>query len=247
MRDTYLGAMYELQALRRRVELAQSAVSAALGVRAQIFPHQIANVERVLSSIEIRHLIADEVGLGKTVQALMIINAVRQAHPTERVAILVPDALMTQWRDELLTRAHESPHLEEGGAAGQARFVHLLWPGILQRAADLDPARFSLLVVDEIHNLTAELRDHIGRSAQDFAGVLLLSATPGLHDLSRRLELLAILEPYRVKEAARHVAMPPNTNRRNQLAHSARTTSTNNVHTQRRVRGSQQNKRQQRQ
>ena len=198
--------MFELQALRRKVEGARSATASALGVRAQIYPHQVANVERVLSAPEIRHLIADEVGLGKTVQALMIINAVRLAHPTARVAVLVPDALMAQWRDELLTRAHESPQLEEGEAAGQERLVRLLWPKLLDRASDLDPSRYSLLVVDEIHNLSAELRDRIARTAADYRGVLLLSATPGLHDLSRRLELLSILEPHRVNEAARAVA-----------------------------------------
>ena len=197
--------MSQLQALRRSVEGRSSAIAGAVGVRAQVYPHQLLNVWRVLSAPEIRHLIADEVGLGKTVQAIMIINAVRQAHPEEEIAVLVPDTLRDQWRKELLARGHESPRLEDSGS-GAERKVSLLWPAILRRAADLDPRRFGLLVIDEIHNLTADLRDQVARTAADYNGVLLLSATPQLHDLGRRLELLAILEPFRVREAARLVA-----------------------------------------
>lgn len=188
--------------MRRRVEAVASGSATALGVRAALYVHQVGNLEHILTSPTLRYLLADEVGLGKTVQALMVINAVRHQHPRARIAVLVPDALMSQWRDELVARGHESPDHGEEAMDGEVRNVELLWPERLEGPGDLDPARFELLVVDELHNLTVELRDRLTRIAPDVPGLLLLSATPALGDPSRRLETLALLEPERVRLAA---------------------------------------------
>lgn len=203
MRDSYLGIVYELQALRRRVDGVSSATAAALGVRAQVYPHQVENIDTILSATEIRHLLADEVGLGKTVQALMVINAVRKQHPKEKIAILVPDALTGQWTEELILRGHEAPGIRNEGTAGFERSVHLHCPSWLDGPSDLNPADFGLLVVDEIHNLTADLREYLVKNARLYSGILLLSATPGLDIPSRQLEILAILEPFQVEAAKR--------------------------------------------
>jgi ATP-dependent helicase HepA len=203
VRDSYRGIVYELQALRRRVDGVSSATASALGVRAQVYPHQVENIDTILSATEIRHLLADEVGLGKTVQALMVINAVRKQHPKEHIAILVPDALTGQWTEELILRGHEAPGIRNEGTAGFERSVHLYCPSWLDGPSDLDPADFSLLVVDEIHNLTADLREYLVKNARNYSGILLLSATPGLDIPSRQLEILAILEPLQVEAAKR--------------------------------------------
>lgn len=83
----------------------------ALGVAAEPLPHQLATVRRVLSEAEIRHLISDEVGLGKTVQALMIVNALRFQDPTHRTLVVAPDNLLSQWQDECWTKGHVMPAL----------------------------------------------------------------------------------------------------------------------------------------
>ena len=204
MRDSYLGLVYELQALRRRVDGVSSATASALGVRAQVYPHQVENIDTILGATEIRHLLADEVGLGKTVQALMVINAVRKQHPKEQIAILVPDGPLTgQWTEELILRGHEAPGIRNEKTAGFERSVHLYCPGWLDGPSDLNPADFSLLVVDEIHKLTADIREYLVKNARHYSGILLLSATPGLDIPSRQLEILAILEPLQVEAAKR--------------------------------------------
>jgi ATP-dependent helicase HepA len=224
MRNSYLGITYELQALRRRVEGAGSATAMALGVRAQIYPYQVENIDTILGAPEIRHLLADEVGLGKTVQAIMVINAVRQQQPDARIAVLVPDLLVTKWKNELISRGHEAPEFEEAKRVEDKRNVSLFWPAILKgslkksskpdaslnqgdalRSAKLNPETFSLLIIDEIHNLTTDIRDYLVTNASKFSGILLLSATPDFRDPSRHLEILAILEPNRVKAAVRQI------------------------------------------
>lgn len=201
--DPYLAFTSAVQGLRRRIEGVQSSIAGALGVGARIYAHQVGNLTRVLTDTGVRHLLADEVGLGKTVQALMVINALRLEEPTLRAAIVVPDPLMSQWRDELTTRAHEAPEFERSVREESARYIRLLWPAIVDRPTELDPARYSLLVVDELHNLKADLRDYISRNAARFRHVLILTATPKLQDIERHCELLSLLEPHRFELAAR--------------------------------------------
>ena len=77
MSDPFIDLCLGIQGARRAVEREVAGFGGALGVAAVPYPHQLANVQRVLTDSSIRHLIADEVGLGKTVQALMILNALR--------------------------------------------------------------------------------------------------------------------------------------------------------------------------
>ena len=76
MSDPFIDLCLGIQGARRAVER-EVADRGATGVAAVPYPHQLANVQRVLTDSRIRHLIADEVGLGKTVQALMILNALK--------------------------------------------------------------------------------------------------------------------------------------------------------------------------
>lgn len=64
--DHYLRFVNCVQALRRRVSALDIGLGGALGVAADPLPYQIATVRRVLGNAHIRHLISDEVGLGKT-------------------------------------------------------------------------------------------------------------------------------------------------------------------------------------
>ena len=125
-RNAYVDLCVHLQSLRRIAEEAKSPLVPALGVAGSIYTHQVANVLRVLTDIRVRHLLADEVGLGKTIQALMILNALRRQRRDLRALVVVPDtALMVQWRDELMTRAHTTP--VETHTPGEGQYVRLAW------------------------------------------------------------------------------------------------------------------------
>ncbi len=209
-RNAYVDLCVHLQALRRRTEEVRSPLAPALGVAGSIYTHQLANVLRVLTDIRVRHLLADEVGLGKTVQALMILNALRRQRRDLRALVVVPDtALMVQWRDELMTRAHTTPF--ETRTPGEGQYVRLAWEEQLRKRGpdgepllalgDIDPAQYQVLIVDELHRLRADLQDRIVRAAAEFEHVLVLTATPSFQRPERHAQIFALLEPERTARA----------------------------------------------
>lgn len=211
MTDYYLRYVNSVQALRRRVSAMTIGMGGALGVAAEPLPHQLATVRRVLGASEIRHLLSDEVGLGKTVQALMIINALRWQNPNHRTILIAPDNLLSQWQEECWVRGHVMPSLagnvdsdqEEDAPITLVRPRDLISQGEgLGRIITLDVSRFDLLVVDEPQTMTREAFQQITQASAGFRQVLVLSATPRLGDQSWRDPILRILEP-EVGEAAR--------------------------------------------
>jgi ATP-dependent helicase HepA len=208
-RNAYVDLCVHLQALRRYAEEVRSPLVPALGVAGSIYTHQVANVLRVLTDIRVRHLLADEVGLGKTVQALMILNALRRQRRDLCALIVVPDRLVHQWRDELMTRAHTAPF--ETHTPGEGQYVRLAWEEQLRNMGpdgqpllalgDIAPEQYQVLIVDELHRLRADLRDRIVRTAPEFEHVLVLTATPSFQRPERHAELFALLEPERTARA----------------------------------------------
>lgn len=203
MTDPYIDLCLGVQAVRRRIEREVAGLGGATGVAAAPYPHQLANVQRILSDCRIRHLIADEVGLGKTVQTLMILNALRLQNPRHRALILVPDNIAPQWLIECQTRGHftplgRAPEDEESGA-----HVRLAYYDQLGSVTEIDPNVYDLLVVDELHRLQANARQRIADVAGSFRQLLLLSATPKFDDAEAFRQLLTILEPERMTLAAR--------------------------------------------
>ena len=213
-RNPYVDVCLTVQALRREYEAVRTPLAPATGVAAFLYTHQLANVFRVLTDLRVRHLLADEVGLGKTVQALMILNALRYQQRDLRVLVIVPDGLVTQWRDEILTRAHSAP-TEKNTGIEEGRYIRLAWEDQLRRTgddghlgwslADIDPASYQVLVVDELHSLRADVQDRIVRMAGAFEHVLALTATPAFQDPKRHAQLFALLEPERTAVARRTI------------------------------------------
>ena len=215
MRNGYVDLCLQVQAVRRAYEGIRTPLAPAIGVAASLFTHQLANVRQVLTDVRVRHLLADEVGLGKTVQALMVLNALRSQRSDIRALIMVPDQLVPQWRDEILTRAHSAPFGEdEEFESGQ--YIRLAWEaqlGMRDEAgnpsftlADIDPNRFHVLIVDELHRLRGDVQDRIVRIAADFEHILILTATPAFQNAERHAQLFALLEPERAALARRRIA-----------------------------------------
>lgn len=206
MSNLYADLCLCVQALRRDFEGLRTPLAPATGVGASIYTHQVANAYRVLTDLRVRHLLADEVGLGKTVQALMVLNALRFQRPNIRALVVVPDRLVPQWRDEILTRAHSVPIGAEVDGEGR-QYIRLAWEAQLKTKnaegiakwtlADIDPNHYEVLVVDELHRLTAEVQNRIVRVARRFEHLLLLTATPAFQNPKQHADILAMLEPER--------------------------------------------------
>jgi superfamily II DNA or RNA helicase len=173
-------------------------------------PHQLLAARRVLDDRQVRFLLADEVGLGKTIEAGLVIQSLLAIKPTLRVLIVVPGALISQWFLELYVRF------------GGRRFLMLdaerlrTWDGnpwesepfvlASSRALeDLDAksalrfatSKWDMLVVDECHRMRPGgiLSKRISVLSKATPHVLLLSATPARGHADAYLGLLALLQP----------------------------------------------------
>lgn len=158
--------------------------------RVHLHAHQIETAAQILSDPVQRYMLADEVGLGKTIEAGFVIRQRLLDDPTSRIVVIVPDPLRRQWREEMLTRFF----IDDFPAAEFKISSHdtpQRWP---------DYHGFDLVVVDEAHRLAGS-----GPQEQPYAElralclaaprVLLLSATPVLQRETTQLGLLHLLDP----------------------------------------------------
>lgn len=151
------------------------------------FLHQINTMVRVLSDPTPRFILADEVGLGKTIEAGLIIRQTLFDFPNSKVVILVPNFLVNQWRDELI----EKLLLEE---FIQDERIVIGDFGALSNFENCD-----LLVIDEAHQITktamSELFIRISNDLPVTSGLLLLTATPMRGNRVDFLRLLNLVDP----------------------------------------------------
>lgn len=196
-------------ALERLVAAESWEMGGALGVAADPYPHQIENLHRILADTEIRHLLADEVGMGKTVQALMILNIMRRRDPSLRVAIVAPERICYQWQVELSARGHcAAPILSDADEAPEVLdgegHVHLIKADMVRRQpARPSPEEYDMLIVDEIHAMNLEDAAFLSslcrerRDSARFRHVLLLTATPRLGNPAWARAVIGAIEPER--------------------------------------------------
>jgi ATP-dependent helicase HepA len=169
----------------------------------ELLAHQVSVVRKVLSDPIQRYLLADEVGLGKTIEAGILIRQHLLDHPDRaKVRIVVPDHLVLQWRKELRNKFYI--YIEDERIA--------IVPLSSMHSSGLTPQEHSLLVIDEAH-VSAEwafsddpsVRENffkISSLARLSERVLLLSGTPVLYREKEFLAMLHLLDPegYRLSE-----------------------------------------------
>jgi ATP-dependent helicase HepA len=78
-----------------------------LGGRVRLFPHQLYVAERATATDPVRWLLADEVGLGKTIEAALILNRLVHTGTAQSCLVVAPDALTVQWLGELWRKYHQ--------------------------------------------------------------------------------------------------------------------------------------------
>lgn len=134
--------------------------------RTEILPHQIFTAHRVVSSPVRRFLLADEVGLGKTIEAGMIWQALHQRGAATRTLIICPAGLTPQWKDEMSDKfgaefeiyrlefnTDLSPRLWDTKTQVIASLQTLRMPD--HKQVLLENRRWDLIVFDEAHRLSA--------------------------------------------------------------------------------------------
>ncbi|MBK6491619.1 MAG: hypothetical protein IPF97_07960 [Sphingomonadales bacterium] len=173
----------------RTLTSAAQGLTALLSAGIDFVPHQVAAVRRVLSDPIQRYLLADEVGLGKTIEAGLIIRQHLIDNPDTEVLIATPGALCEQWRRELSEKLRLDQFGEPFECCSHADIARVT------RTPDV-------LVVDEAHHLVgleggplAASATRLRELARDVPVLLLLSATPPLGEEARFLALLNLLDP----------------------------------------------------
>ncbi len=200
--------------LRLDDERRNDAFGALLASRVMVKPHQVGVVQRVLSSRRPRFVLADEVGLGKTIEAGMIFSALRLAGLAKRVLVVSPSHLSVQWLVELFhkfnqlftlmdSERHESSLDEVPTVSPWARFDHVITSlELLQRSeqfreeAGAPEAFWDLVIIDEAHHLKGEKAYEAAKAlAKNSWGLLLLTATPMQLDPAEYQSLLSLIDP----------------------------------------------------
>ena len=178
----------------------QSELTGLAGGRVSLIPHQLYIAEEVGSRFAPRVLLADEVGLGKTIEAGLILHQQLVTGRAQRILIIVPESLMHQWLVEMLrrfnlkfsifdeSRCQEIADADEGINPFSSEQLVLVNLGFItknpQWYEELIAEDWDLMVVDEAHHLSWQVNNAsteylcIEQLAKNIPGVLLLTATP---------------------------------------------------------------------
>lgn len=168
--------------------------------------YQIETVSQVLRRFGGRVLLADEVGLGKTIEAGMVLKEYLLRGMVRKLLVLTPPSLVSQWREELETKfgmdfiTTEDPSYREGAYdfwLRHDRIIASLHTAKSRKNIDMITSiDYDLVIVDEAHGLrnrrTASYR-FVNEIRKKF--ILLLSATPVQNNLLELYNLITLLKP----------------------------------------------------
>jgi len=179
----------------------------------QVFPfaHQLELLAKLFARRPIRVLIGDEIGLGKTISAIMTIKYLIEEGEAKRVLILVPRVLIQQWLSELRRFNLEVARLEKDTITrhyeeGFSKRIYIASIDLVKKEEYKEKilnVTWDLIVVDEAHRIgkiggRETLRYKLVKSLVENPGInlLLLSATPHRGKPEDYIERLKLVDPY---------------------------------------------------
>jgi ATP-dependent helicase HepA len=214
-------AAYDLRrtTLNLRHRQAESKVRGLLGPRVQLLPHQIYVTNEVSSRGLPRALLADEVGLGKTIEASWIIHRLLVTGRARRILIIAPAGLVNQWFIELFKKFNLSFWVPESQAEDEIEAEDLATEervilsmeslSLLALRGVFDASQWDMIVVDEAHRIS---QTHDGEYevlkglAEKSPGLLLLTATPEQLGVEGHFARLHLIDPTRFDSFERFVS-----------------------------------------
>jgi superfamily II DNA or RNA helicase len=180
--------------------------------------HQVYVAHRVTQKLQPRMIFADEVGLGKTVEAGLVIKELRARELVSRILIVVPASLQLQWQSELRSKFNEEFEVIDGSALqylgkGGAN-PWMARPNVIcslnlaanpKRAEQITEAEWDLVIFDEAHRVRRSLQGGKTSATQAYKladelkdlvnGLLLLTATPMQVHPYELYSLIELVEP----------------------------------------------------
>ena len=209
-----------IEALQMQANMKNSPLRGMVGARVGLIPHQFYIAHEVGKRFAPRVLLADEVGLGKTIEAGLIIHQQLKTGRSERILVLVPDSLQYQWMIEMRRRFNlnfslfdltRTASIKEHDPELNPFLTEQCIIASVDLMVDHDDLReqaleagFDLLVVDEAHHLMwseeeggNDRYDLVEELAEKTPGVLLLTATPEQLGVESHFARLRLLDPQR--------------------------------------------------
>ncbi|WP_459193169.1 helicase-related protein [Halosimplex sp. J119] len=196
--------------------------------RIDIAPHQVKAAHEILTSYDHRYLIGDEVGLGKTIEAAIVIEELAARGQADRVLIVAPAPLTTQWQEELREKfdtnyvIYDRDYVEAKKDAYPAENV---WSHEDRIITSIDFAKqedmlsalknvqddWDIALFDESHHLTARRegkrgvektdRYRVGEAVSETSdGLLFLTGTPHNGKRDQFYFMISLLNPYRFRD-----------------------------------------------
>lgn len=160
------------------------------GAKIYLLPHQVNSIMRCVQDSPCRYMLADEVGMGKTVEAISILKLFMLHRSNVKALILVPDQLKEQWNKELLIKFGIDSTACTNGNAITLKSVSQL---------DMEDCDFSwhFVIIDEVHKYHQDdaIYNQLHKLSTNTANILLLSATPVQQKREEYLALLRLLQP----------------------------------------------------
>jgi SNF2 family DNA or RNA helicase len=167
-----------------------------------IFDHQILAAQRIKNELGGTALLADEVGLGKTIEACIIIKEFLTTGLAKKVLILAPPSLLPQWKDELASKFN----LDFINQQNSTEFVDVFSHDLLlmshasasypKKAKSLQEVFWDLVIVDEAHSMKNSVtKKHQLVKNLSKRHLLLLSATPIQNNLEELYNMIDLLRP----------------------------------------------------
>ncbi len=221
---------FNLRAQAAELDLAhrQDRFVALESSRIDIAPHQVKAAHEILTSYDHRYLIGDEVGLGKTIEAAIVIEELAARGQADRVLIVAPAPLTTQWQEELREKfdsnyviydrdyvdAKKNAHPTENVWSHEDRIITSIdfakRDDMRAALANLDE-EWDIAVIDESHHLTARRegkrgikptdRYRLGEVVSDTSdGLIFLTGTPHKGKRDQFYFMISLLDPYRFQD-----------------------------------------------
>ena len=174
------------------------------------YEHQLAAVKTALNQMRGRAILADEVGLGKTIEAGIILAELHRRKLVRRVLVLVPPGLVAQWQEELRRKfcldfvSHDAEAFRGHGPEAWKRWERVVASFHTakrpENARVIQEVPYDLVIVDEAHHLRnarTVLWQFVNGLRKTY--LLLLTATPVQNDLEELFNLVTLLQPGQLK------------------------------------------------
>lgn len=165
------------------------------GSKIYLLPHQVNTIMRCLQESPCRYMLADEVGMGKTIEAISVYKIFAINQSNTRALVIVPETLKVQWCSELLLKFNIPSGVGENN--------NLLIVKTLEEVSENDAkSSWDFVIVDEVHRYLYSDNEYrkLHLVSTNAKNLLLLSATPVQQKKEEYLDLLRLLLPQKYDE-----------------------------------------------